>query len=214
MTLRISALCGLLTPVAFTVGWFLGGLAQPARFSFVRDDISDLGALTADRPWLYNQIGGNLTGLLVVLFAIGLWRALPAQRMARVGVVALAVSGVGQFLDGVFRLDCRKIDRRCDDRLASWHGLAHGIETVITFVSLFVAMFALWLAFRRLPSWADLAVPSLVAGIVTFVSLAGLDPVGAGLAVLAASTVFYAWVALLAYRVLVLARERASPATG
>ena len=212
--LRISALCGLLAPVAFTLGWFLGGLAQSARFSFVQDDVSDLGALTANRAWLYNQIGGNLTGLLVVVFAIGLWRVLRAERMARVGIVALAVSGVGQFLDGVFRLDCAKFDRGCHDRLASWHGLAHAVETVVTFVSLFVAMFAFWVAFRRLPAWADLAVSSLVAGIVTLAALVGLDSVGAGLAVLVASSIFYVWVALLAHRVLILARGRASPETG
>jgi hypothetical protein len=65
VSLRVSALCGLLAPVTFIVGWLAGGLAQPGAYSFVRDDISDLGALTANRAWIYNQIGANLTGLLM-----------------------------------------------------------------------------------------------------------------------------------------------------
>jgi len=210
MTPRLSALCGLLAPVAFTLGWLLGGLAQPDRFSFVRDDISDLGALTANRPWLYNQIGGNLAGLLVLVFAVGLWRALPEGRAGRIGVTALAVSGVGQFLDGVFRLDCRTIDPQCHDRLASWHGVAHGVETVVTFASLFVAMFALSRAFGWLPEWSDLSMPSMVAGIATVATLLGLMRVGAGLAVLVASTIFFVWVAVVAYRLLVLSTAEAA----
>ena len=39
------------------------------------DDISDLGAITAASPWIYNQVGANLTGILVVLLGLGLWRA-------------------------------------------------------------------------------------------------------------------------------------------
>jgi hypothetical membrane protein len=204
--------CGLLAPVAFTVGWLLGGLAQPPAFSVLRHDVSDLGALTADRPWLYNQIGANLTGLLVLGLALGLWRVLPNQLWAHVGVAALAVSGAGQFLDGFLRLDCREIDAGCDDRTVSWHGLSHGIETVVTLASVLVAMFALAKAFERTERWADLRTPSFIAGVGAAVTLFGLLPVGSGLAVLVASTIYFAWVALVAYRLLIVARVDAETA--
>jgi hypothetical protein len=58
----------------FIVGVLLGDLAQPGAFSPADDDISDLGAQTADQAWLYNQIAANLNGLLIVAFALGLWR--------------------------------------------------------------------------------------------------------------------------------------------
>jgi hypothetical membrane protein len=73
LLLRFSAVCGLLTPT-FIAGWLIGGLAQPRAYSVIDDDISDLGALTADKPWLYNQLGVNLTGLLVLALSVGLWR--------------------------------------------------------------------------------------------------------------------------------------------
>ena len=44
------------------IGWIAGGLAQPDAYSVARDDISDLGAVTASSSWIYNRIGTNLTG--------------------------------------------------------------------------------------------------------------------------------------------------------
>lgn len=209
MVLRLSAACGLLAPVAFTIGWVLGSFAQPARFDVVEDDISDLGALTANHAWLYNRVSANLTGLLVVLFALGLWRVLRPGRWAHVGVAALAISGFGQFLDGFFRLDCRAIDPRCTNPIASWHGTAHGIETVVTLVTLLVSMFALARAFEREDAWGDLARPSRLAGVAALASLVGLLLVSTGIAVLVASTIYFLWIALVAYRLLALARAPA-----
>jgi hypothetical membrane protein len=74
--LRAAAICGLLAPVTFVVGLVLGDLAQPDAFSPANDDVSDIGALTADSAWLYNQIAANLNGLLILGFALGLWTAL------------------------------------------------------------------------------------------------------------------------------------------
>jgi hypothetical protein len=54
--LRLGALCGLLVPVAFVVGLVVGDLVQPEAFSPADDNISDLGALTASSPLLYNQV--------------------------------------------------------------------------------------------------------------------------------------------------------------
>jgi hypothetical membrane protein len=209
VALRLSAVCGLLAPVAFTVGWVVGSFAQPARFDVVEDDISDLGAVTANHAWLYNRISANLAGLLVVLFALGLWRVLDSGRWARIGVAALTVSGLGQFLDGFFRLDCRAIDPRCTNPIASWHGTAHGIETVVTLVTLFVSMFALARAFEREAAWKDLSRPSRLAGVAALASLVLLLLVSTGIAVLVASTIYFLWIALVAYRLLAVARPAA-----
>jgi len=218
VSLRVSALCGLLAQVTFIVGWLAGGLAQPGAYSFVRDDISDLGAPTADRAWIYNQIGANLTGLLMVGFALGLWRALGPHRFARLGAVALVVMGTGQFLDGLLRVDCREIDSGCSDRdSVSWRQNAHGIETAFTIVSFTLAPFVLAWAFRRLPEWRDLWLPTLLAGIATLVAV--LIAFGAsgvsGLGLRGATAIWFAWIGLLAFRLLRIPQPRSSlPARG
>ena len=111
--------------------------------------MSDLGALTADQAWIYNQVGANLTGLLVAALAYGLWRAGIPGLSGRIGVVALAVMGLGQFFDGWFRLDCRAIDAGCSGGGTGWQVVAHEIESLFTLLGLLVSVFALARALRR-----------------------------------------------------------------
>ncbi|HSC51493.1 MAG TPA: DUF998 domain-containing protein, partial [Gaiellaceae bacterium] len=89
MPARVAGVCGLLAFLTATVGWAAGGFAQPAAYSVARDDISDLGAVTAASPWLYNQVGANVTGVLVVLCALGVWRAVGPSVLGRLGAAAL-----------------------------------------------------------------------------------------------------------------------------
>jgi hypothetical protein len=161
MPLRAAAICGLLAPVTFFAGLLLGDLAQPAAFSPADDNISDIGAQTADQAWLYNQIAANLNGLLIVAFALGLWRALGSGWLARLGVLGLAVLGVTRFLEGFLRLDCRGMDDRCDN--TSWQADSHGIESGIASALFFLVPPLLAFAFRRFPQWRDLWLPTLLA---------------------------------------------------
>lgn len=217
MILRLCAWAGLLAPITFTVGWIVGGLAQPDAYSAIDHSVSDLGAMTADSAWLYNQIGANLTGLLVIVLAVGLWRIVTARLSGRVGVIALGVVGLGIFLDGWLRLDCRSIDAGCDAGRGadpSWQASAHSIESLITILGLAVSAFALARAFTKTPRWGHLATVSLVAGIitvagvVTMIILAGLDSPGQGLINRLALTVWFGWLALVAYRLLKVAHDQ------
>ena len=111
MPTRIAAACGLLAPLTYCTGLLLGGLAQPDAFSSADDATSDLGASTASSPWIYNQIGVNLTGILVMVFALGWWRALSPDWLGRAGAVGLALVGLTLFLEGFLRLDCQGAPR-------------------------------------------------------------------------------------------------------
>jgi hypothetical protein len=207
--LRLCAICGLLSPIAFVVGWAAGGLAQPDAYSLVDDSVSDLGALTADQAWIYNQVGANLTGLLVATLAYGLWRAGISGLSGRVGVIALAVMGVGQFFDGWFRLECRAIDAGCSGGGTGWQVAAHEIESLFTVLGLLVSVFALARAFKKSERWHDLRAPTLIAGFGTIAAFIGLLFVGGGLAVRLGLAVWFAWVALVSYRLLRIAQEQA-----
>lgn len=110
MPLRLAAVCGLVAPLTYVAGLVFGGLAQPDEFSSANDDISDLGAKTASSAWIYNQVGLNITGLLIVVFGVGLWLALSPSVLGRLGATAVALTGLTLFLQGFFRLDCRDID--------------------------------------------------------------------------------------------------------
>lgn len=204
MPLRAAAVCGLLAPVTFVVGLVAGDLSQPDAFSPVDDNISDLGALTAESPWLYNQVAANLTGLLVLVFALGLWGALGGSLTARLGVILLALVGVGMFLDGLFRLDCRGIDAGCDN--TSWHSTVHGKESVVTAICLYLAPFALAFAFRRLVTWHGIWLPTLLATPAVLAVSAAFSVLGPGAASRAGAITWFLWLGFVALHALRLAR--------
>ena len=192
---RVAGVCGLLALVTSTVGWVAGGLAQPSSYSPARDDISDLGAVTANSAWIYNQVGANLTGVLVAVLAIGLWRALSPDLLGRLGAAALLVAGAGSFLDGLFRLDCRGIDAACTND--SWHPHAHKIESGITAAALLVAPVLFALAFRRNPAWRDAWLPSLLVLPAIIVANVVFSAVGNGAATRAGTVVAFVWIAFV-----------------
>jgi hypothetical protein len=202
---RVSAVCGLLAGPVVVVFWIVAVLAQPRAFSFVNHASSDLGADTADSAWISNQLGSNLPGLLLLVFAVGVWYAVGDHLSARIGSILIAVVGVGVFLSGFLRLDCRQIDRACED--ASWHAVGHNINGGITVLALVLAPFVLARAFKLAPSWHDRWLPSLGAGIATVVAAILGGAIGEGVGQFLAVTIWFAWIALLALRMLRLSRS-------
>ncbi|HXV56708.1 MAG TPA: DUF998 domain-containing protein [Gaiellaceae bacterium] len=213
MPLRLAAACGLLVPVTFVAGLVLGDLVQPEAFSPADDDISDLGALTATHPWLYNQVSSNLTGILLLALALGLWRALGPGTLARLGVATFAVVGLGRFLEGFLRLDCQGIDASCEN--TSWHAEAHRVESGISAAATVLSPLILAFAFRRLPEWRRLWIPTLLALPASIAAGVVFSVLGEGAATRATSIVWTLWVGLVAYRLLrVSERDRGPSAAG
>ena len=195
---RVAGWCGLVGFLTFNAAWIAGDLAQRPAFSPADDDISYLGALTAKSPWLYNQVAANLSGLLIVALAIGLWLELRDSRIGMLGAALLALAGTGTFLDGLFRLDCQSIDAGCSN--TSWHSQAHKIESAATVGFSLAAIVVLALAFRRLPRWRSSWLPFL--GVIPGVFAANIifSAIGSGAAVRAGTVVLFAGFAYLGLR--------------
>ena len=208
MPLRAAAICGLLAPVTFIVGVLLGDLAQSETFSPANDNISDLGAQTAEQAWLYNQIASNLNGLLIVAFALGLWQAVGSGFLARLGVLGLMGIGLARFLEGLLRLDCGGMDAVCEN--TSWQAEGHKLETGITSVLLFLVPPILALAFRRLPEWRDLWIPTLLVVPAVIAVSIPFSVIGNGTAGRAGSITWFLWLGLVAWRLLRMADHRAA----
>jgi len=200
MPARIGGICGLAAFVTVNIGWIVGGFAQPTAYSVANDDISDLGAVTADSPWIYNRIGANLTGLLVVVLALGLWRALSPDLLGRIGAGAMLVAGAGALLDGFFQLDCQGIDANCTND--SWHSHAHKVESAITGGATIAAPLILAFAFRRIPAWRDSWLPSLIAVPAIVLASVAFSAVGSGAATRAGTVVAFLWIAFVSVRLL------------
>lgn len=200
MPTRVAAVCGLLAPLTYGAALLFGGLAQPDDFSSADDATSDLGSVTASSPWIYNQIGMNLTGILIVVFAFGLWRALSPDLLGRVGAVTLLLAGVTLFLEGFLRLDCQGIDMACDN--TSWKSDGHRLTTALSGIFIFGSPIVLAFAFRRLPSWHSAWLPTLAAIPAFFVMSILFSLIGDGAATRAGALTWFLWLAYVAFQLL------------
>jgi hypothetical protein len=199
-SLRVAGLCGVAAFVVFNGGWIAGDAAQPAAFSPADDDISDLGAMTASSPWLYNR-AANLAGLLVIVLGIGLWRAMhDDSTLGQVGAAMLIVAGGGTFLDGMLRLDCQGIDAGCVND--SWHAHGHKLESGVTAAATLLAVLLLALAFRRVPGWRRCWLPTIATVPAIFGANLVFSAVGAGAATRAGTVVLFAWIAFMGVQLL------------
>lgn len=52
---QILAICGMASPIVYTVMWILGGIVR-SDYNHVRDDISSLFAVGAPKKGLFNLI--------------------------------------------------------------------------------------------------------------------------------------------------------------
>ena len=195
---RIAAVCGPLALLTYCVGLVFGGLAQPDAFSSADDATSDLGALTASSPWIYNQIGVNLTGILVMVFSLGLWRALSPDWLGRAGAVGLALVGLTLFLEGFLRLDCQGgVDGGCEN--TSWHSDAHRVTTGVSAAFIVLSPLILAFAFRRIPGWRKAWLPTLAAFPATLVVSILFSGIGDGAATRAGAITWFLWLAFIAF---------------
>jgi Protein of unknown function (DUF998) len=207
----VSAICGFCAgPVLLVASW-AGVLAQPEEYSFLHHASSDLGADTADAAWLSNQLGSNLPGALLTVFAVGLGYALGDRISARIGAGLIGVVGVGFFLTGFFTLDCREIDAGCSERSMSWQANTHVTVALVILLALGLSPFVLARALKFLPRWRDLRITTFAFGVGTIVvTIAVSAVVGEGLGQYAAVIAWFAWITILSLRMLRLARSDAS----
>jgi hypothetical protein len=204
--LRAAGICGLLVLVTVSVGYIGGALAQPDAYSSADDATSDLGALTANMAWIKNQIGSNLTGILIILLGLGLWRALSPDVLGRIGAGAVMLTGLAIFVDGFFRLDCRGIDSGCTNE--SWHSAAHKMNNGFLVAVAFAAPLILAFAFRRIPEWRGAWLPSLLLLPASIVCGVLFSVLGDGASQRAANLTLFAWLAFLGVRLLRTANGR------
>jgi hypothetical protein len=156
--------------------------------------------------WISNQIGSNLTGILIILLGLGLWRALSPDVLGRIGAGAVMLTGLGLFVDGFLRLDCRAIDPGCANE--SWHSSAHKMNSGFLVAVTFAAPLILAFGFRRIPEWRGAWLPSLLvlpAGIVCGVLFSVL---GDGASQRAGNLTVIAWLVFLAVRLIRTANAR------
>jgi hypothetical membrane protein len=209
----------LVGPIAFTIAWLVGALAQD-EYSVRQEDISALAALDAQNAWIMIT-GFLLLGVGIVALGAGLAGALKG-RPATVGSILVVLAGAGIIVAGLARNDCSSELDACAERVdagdVSWHHTTHDLASLVVFLALVAAPLVLARAFRRDQSWRDLRTYSLITGalglVLMVLFLTGVAGSWNGLLQRVFVTVLFAWIAVLGARLIRLSRaQSAQPAT-
>jgi hypothetical protein len=167
---------GITAQVVFVASWLVAATWQGARYSALKQSVSDMYARTAPHG-IFLVIVLTICGAATIGFALfSVWPELrPGGRAATVGsiLLALSVAGIGDLLSPFERLACRAADPGCTTAKAvsNTGGKLDGNLTAIGVVLLVLAAFFLAHAMHRLPAWrawatAAAAITALAIGIL------------------------------------------------
>jgi len=160
----LVSLVGMLIPILYISLIIILGALQP-RYNHITMMLSPLGGVGGIRGDIFN-IGVGTTGGLIILFAIGLNRAVNQSKARLKGVFLFILGGLG--LIGAAIMNCNQgctIDLSQDPIRA-----LHGIFAFIASISLTFAPLSFYSHFKQDPQWEKLAAFTLTMVILSTIS--------------------------------------------
>jgi hypothetical protein len=158
---HLLAICGMLSPIIYTVMWILGGILLP-DYSHIRDDVSTLIAVDAPRKKLFDKFIISSSTLLFV-FYLGLHWGVNNGEGSVIGPILFVTSGLlGVLVALFFPLDA-------GGQLVTTRGKLHLILITISGLMATAGMFVLWFQLAADPAWSTFATFSLATAILSFI---------------------------------------------
>ncbi|MGD9394840.1 MAG: DUF998 domain-containing protein [Candidatus Thorarchaeota archaeon] len=159
--IHILAICGMLSPIIYTLMWIIGGILQP-EYSHIRQDVSSLIAVGAPNKKLFDKFIISSSTLLFV-FYIGMHWGINNGVGSIIGPVLFAISGLlGVLVALFFPLDP-------GGELVTTRGKLHLILISISGFLATAGMVALWFRLESVAEWSTFATFSLITGIVSLI---------------------------------------------
>jgi hypothetical membrane protein len=157
--LNVLAVAGVFGPILFTVGFIAQGLYRP-EYNPIAQQISNLTA--GPYGWV-QSVNFVVFGLLLIAFAIGLYRGARGARPRLLGQALVAWNGVELMVAGIFPLR-EDAAGRIYDPIG-----VHSVNGTIFFLSIGVGLVVLSRQFARDARWRGLATYTLATGIALLV---------------------------------------------
>ena len=155
---RLSALCGIVGPISYTIVLITLGSLEPG-YNHVTQFMSKLGAADARHAIVMNTAGFSLLGILMVAFAVGLHRGISDGKGSKIGPALVAVSGIAVVMTGIFHCDSGSED-------VTAGGTMHSVFVMIGGFAIILAPLALSPRLKRDDRWQRYLAYSLGTVVV------------------------------------------------
>ena len=158
---QILAICGMISPIVYTVMWILCGSLQ-SDYSHIRNDISSLFAVGAPNKRL-SQSMMIISSVLLFVFYLGLHEGINDGGGSILGPILFLISSVlGILVALFFPLDT-------GSEIKTIRGKMHLILVVVSGILTIAGMVALWFRLQLVAVWSAFAIYSLITAIVSLI---------------------------------------------
>ena len=158
---HILAVCGMTSPIVYTLMWILGGLVL-SDYNHVRDDISSLFAVNAPRKRLFNSFI-IASSLLLFVFYLGIHWGINDGHGSIIGPILFIISGfLGVLVALFFPLDE-------GGEIITLRGKMHLILVMASGILTIGGMVALWFRLESVEAWSLFANYTLISAIIALI---------------------------------------------
>ena len=158
---QFLAICGMASPILYTLMWILGGILR-SDYSHIRDDISSLFAVGAPRKRFFNSFI-IASSVLSFVFYLGLHWGINNGQGSIIGPILFVVSGfLGVLVALFFPLDA-------GGEITTLRGKMHLVLVVTSGLWTIAGMVALWFRLASVEGWSTFATYSLISAIVSLI---------------------------------------------
>ncbi len=98
MLAKLSSCCGIVAPPLMVALWAFASFLRPG-YNQLAQRGSELGTGQAA---IVMNVNFAITGVLIIIFALGLSRSIHSSKWSSIGLIFLLVCGVGEAMTGAF----------------------------------------------------------------------------------------------------------------
>lgn len=205
------AISGILVPIFYLGLVIILGLLEPG-YSHMTKMMSILGGVGGIRELIFN-FGISFTGLLIILFSIGLHKNINDKKGSKIGPILLILGGIGLIFSGIFHcnLNCTNVILE-----RNFTGIMHMLFAFIAGMCLAISPFFIFARLRKDSKWKKYSKFTLITGIMAnvpgiifWITLATVRfPAIEGLIQRSGIIFIFIWIGMMSYRMLQLSLNK------
>ena len=160
MTNKGYGIIGIAAPILFWATYLIMASIRP-EYSMFTKAVSELGSVDAPNKWIWNSLGYIGTGILIMIFAIGLYKHMAIEKSGKLPFYGLLLSGLLMAISGIFPGDF--------DNKQSTTMLLHTIGSFGSYIFFLMGAFTYPKLMNKSSYWKSAKRPTLIFTYLTIV---------------------------------------------